>query len=195
MANFKTFNGNDYSSSESDYENDPYGGYEGWEEESGDYDEYGESRRQRRGGSNLYRAVHRLQRQIAALRRHLQLISRRAGTPANLARRIQELERTTSGMQQSQFMAQLLDLPQLETIRFAGQDESQIVENSSFDKQSLLLLQLLGQGQGSTATGSARGGQQLECLLPLLLLQKNDDQEGDDRLSTLLLLTLLNKQG
>lgn len=192
MANFHTSNGNDYSSAESDFENDPYGGYESWGEESGDFNEYEESRRHPPGGGNLKQAVYRLQRQVAAMRRHLQLISRRAGTPANLARRIQELERATSGMQQSQFLAQLLDLPQLESIRFAGEEESQIVENSSFDKQSLLLLQLLGQGQGGT--GTARGSQQLECLLPLLLFQKNDDQEGDDRLSTLLLFTLLNKQ-
>ncbi|PPK85756.1 hypothetical protein CLV84_2662 [Neolewinella xylanilytica] len=176
-------------------EADPYDAYESWQDEAGDFEsdfnESGDAERSRsRTGTAASAVLRRMQRQIYSLRRQLLQLSQTPGSPASIHRRLQQLERSTAGMQQSQLMALLLDQPQLQSIRFAGASESQTVEESSFDKKSLLLLQLLGQDglNGSKGGGNAS----LQSLLPLLLLQ-DDKGEKNDQLFTFLLISQLCK--
>ncbi len=182
-------NGNVYEGIEAD----PYDAYESWQDEASDFSaEFSEADQAEsgRGKPSLTATIRRMQRQIYSLRKQLGQIGQKAGTPANLHRRLQQLESTTASIQQSQLMAMLLDQPQLESIRYAGTTEDVAIEHSSFDKQSLLVTQLLTQnGFGTT---QAAGGNSLQNLLPLLLLRR-DKGEQSDPLSTILLLSLCNK--
>ncbi|CAH0998832.1 hypothetical protein LEM8419_00147 [Neolewinella maritima] len=187
------YNNDEYATAQLDYETDPYDAYEGYAEAYDEFDGGGlEAAKPKRSSKRLIRSVKRLQQQMNHLHKHLSRISRSAGTPANLARRLKELEGTTSRMQQSQLMAQLFDLPQLGSIQYEGDDEAQRVEHSSFDKQSVLLLQLLGQGGGMLGGGGNGKSDSMQALLPFLLLSQDNKKGEDDTLSTLLLFSLIN---
>lgn len=189
-----------YPGDESAYESDVFDELE-YEEA---YDESGEDgslerrrkfvpRRSRYVSRAVFnRTMRGLSNRVERLRRMISGMGRRYGTPANVAQRIKALESNMSQLQKSQLYGSLLNIPQLDTIKFENEEGTKNVEKSTYSKDSILLLSLLNGGNlGGLNLG---GGGNQNSLLPLLLLSGNGLFGGDGDNSNLLLLLLLFNQ-
>ncbi|MEL6276609.1 MAG: hypothetical protein AAFU03_16035, partial [Bacteroidota bacterium] len=116
MDNFEFSNG-DYLEYDTYAENDPYFSDAEYIEDDENFgtEEAEERRLFFRGNTRMNRRLRSMNRRILALRNQIRQLGRRAGTPANLARRLKELESSLNRVQQGQLLANFLNIPQLES--------------------------------------------------------------------------------